>query len=512
MFHNFFFLKRLAQELNHLLKDSTLIECFSQHKNELIIGFGKGTEEVFLRVNLDPQICLIQITNDFKRARKNSVDIFPVLQSAKVLEVLPYSYERSFQIRLSNEWSLIFKMHGSRSNLILVEKDQIKDLFRHQLRQDWEIIPHELDKNPDLSFEQFLAVEGVPSDFLPALGKEVKANLSLQNYASETLDRKWSLLQKTLTDLEENPVFIYKINEMPLLSLLQLDLSLIEKHDQTIPAVNAYYDRYTRNYYLYAERTKAARIMENKIRKTKNYLSKTAEKLKEVKDQRSYEEIANIIMANLHQIKTGEKQVTLYDLYREKDITVKLNPRLTPQKNAENLYRKAKNQKIEIEKLQENLNRRKKQLEQLEVNLLEIQSSQDLKVIRNHHAQEVVAEKKQEPFHKYSYGGFEILIGKNAKSNDTLTLKIATKNDLWLHAKDVSGSHVVIRHQAGKNIPKDVLERAAELAAWFSKRKTDTLCPVIYTPRKFVRKRKGDPAGAVVVEREEVLMVEPRGI
>ncbi len=98
----------------------------------------------------------------------------------------------------------------------------------------------------------------------------------------------------------------------------------------------------------------------------------------------------------------------------------------------------------------------------------------------------------------------------NAQRNDELTLKYAYKEDLWLHAKDVPGSHVIIKHQSGKNFPKDVIERAAQLAAYYSKRKTDTLCPVAVTPKKYVRKRKGDPAGMVVVEREEVVMVEPR--
>ena len=107
-------------------------------------------------------------------------------------------------------------------------------------------------------------------------------------------------------------------------------------------------------------------------------------------------------------------------------------------------------------------------------------------------------------------GTFRIWVGKDAASNDELTLKYAHKEDLWLHAKDVAGAHVIIKFQAGKKFPKDVVERAAELAAYNSKRKNDTLCPVAFTPKKFVRKRKGDPPGAVVVEREEVMMVVPK--
>jgi predicted ribosome quality control (RQC) complex YloA/Tae2 family protein len=114
------------------------------------------------------------------------------------------------------------------------------------------------------------------------------------------------------------------------------------------------------------------------------------------------------------------------------------------------------------------------------------------------------------PFHTTEHMGYQIWIGKNAVNNDLLTLKYAHKDDMWLHAKDVSGSHVVVKNQSGKTFPKEVIERAAELAAYNSKRKTESLCPVAYTLKKYVRKRKGDPAGAVIVEREEVIMVTPR--
>jgi predicted ribosome quality control (RQC) complex YloA/Tae2 family protein len=113
------------------------------------------------------------------------------------------------------------------------------------------------------------------------------------------------------------------------------------------------------------------------------------------------------------------------------------------------------------------------------------------------------------PYHEFEFRGYRILVGKNAQGNDELTSRYSYKEDLWLHAKDVSGSHVLIKHQSGKKIPKDVIEYAASLAAYNSKRKTESLCPVIVTPRKFVRKRKGDPPGAVIVEREDVIMVEP---
>jgi len=120
-------------------------------------------------------------------------------------------------------------------------------------------------------------------------------------------------------------------------------------------------------------------------------------------------------------------------------------------------------------------------------------------------------EEESLPFKKILFDGFEILVGRNSRSNDEMLQKFTHKDDLWLHAKDVTGSHVVLKYRSGNNFPAYVIERAAEIAAYNSKRKTDSHCPVTYTPRKFVRKQKGLPPGAVIVEKEKVIIVTPKG-
>ena len=109
----------------------------------------------------------------------------------------------------------------------------------------------------------------------------------------------------------------------------------------------------------------------------------------------------------------------------------------------------------------------------------------------------------------WGLNGYTVLVGNNAKQNDLLTLKFAKKDDLFFHAKDVSGSHVILKQISGKKVPNTTLEKTAALAAFYSKRKTDSLCPVGYTPKKYVRKPKGAAPGLVIVEREKVLLVKP---
>jgi predicted ribosome quality control (RQC) complex YloA/Tae2 family protein len=218
----------------------------------------------------------------------------------------------------------------------------------------------------------------------------------------------------------------------------------------------------------------------------------------------------------MHSIRQGQGKISVKDFYQEDhDVEIKLKKELTPQANAALYYRKAKNQHIEIERLQQSLQLKEREIEQIKGNIAELERVSDLKELRKKIQSSGLSNEKEKqsaplPYYEFVMSGFRIWVGKNAQGNDELTLKYAYKEDLWLHAKDVAGSHVIIKYQSGKKFPKDVIERAAQLAAYNSKRKTETLCPVVVTPKKFVRKRKGDPAGAVVVEREEVILAEPK--
>jgi predicted ribosome quality control (RQC) complex YloA/Tae2 family protein len=118
----------------------------------------------------------------------------------------------------------------------------------------------------------------------------------------------------------------------------------------------------------------------------------------------------------------------------------------------------------------------------------------------------------EEPgFRKYVLpDGYYVYVGKNATQNDRLTTKFARKDDFWLHARGVPGSHVVLRVKGRESPPPSILEKAAQIAAFHSKSRTSSLAPVIVVRKKYVRKPKGAQKGAVVVDREEVLLVEPR--
>jgi len=105
---------------------------------------------------------------------------------------------------------------------------------------------------------------------------------------------------------------------------------------------------------------------------------------------------------------------------------------------------------------------------------------------------------------------YKVYVGKDSKNNDLLTTRFAKQNDYWFHARGASGSHVIIKVENTKEaIPKNVLKKAAALAAYHSKAKTAGVVPVAFTFKKYVVKKKGDPVGTVHLLREDVLLVKP---
>ncbi len=510
---NHFFLKPLCHELNRTWIGLQLGDCFSQHKDELVFHFYKADEEKFIRASLAPQLTFLSFPTAYSRSKKNNVDLFADAIGGSIISFTITPNDRSFTLQLDNGYRFIFKMHGSRSNIIGVNASGEKTIFRSQLREDLDIDENMLASEIILSRERFMALDGDLKQFLPTLGKEATAHLENLGWEEAPPEKQWLMLAGLLTTFEK-PVFYVTRWQNKIQLLLFEEGNVLQKFTSAIEAANGYAQEAGKDFYLKTERNPVLQQLRKELKQTENYLKQSGAKLEELKEGRGYAQLADVLMANLHQVREGQTEVTLDNFYTGKPVTIHLKRTLSPQKNAEVFYKKAKNQRIEIEKLEDALAAKRKTEETLCTHLLQLEEMTDIRAIRQYLKQHGLdgqpkQEKESKPFRVYTLGGYEAWVGTNAKNNDELTLKYATKNDLWLHAKDVPGSHVVLKWRPGQNFPKLVIEQAAALAAHFSKRKTDSLCPVIYTPKKFVRKTKGSAPGAVIVEREEVVMVEP---
>ncbi len=515
MHNNYYFLKQLTPPLSITLKDCVISECFSQNKEELIIRFETRTDPFFIKASLLASFSCLSFPYNFQRARRNSVDLFSELIGQRVESIRQFENERSFALMLSNGFALLFKMHGNRSNVVLFREGKTFEMFRNNLPEDEALVLDELDRKMDWTREGFEQHQDKLQEHYFTLGKLVWKYLDDNSFKTSTSDQQWQSIQRLRSDFEKPKYFITELNHKLYLSLMRLGNVMKEFSDPLI-AVNEFFLTYTHHHALSKEKLAALSALKSKLHSGELYCRKTSDKLTELETNNNYKIWADLIMANLHAIKPRAEKISLQDFYQEDHlIEIKLKRDLSPQKNAEVFYRKSKNQQQELDRLNQSIETKQREIENIKDQILKLENTEDLKGIRNLSTSFGLnpSTEKQAgplPYHEFEFHGFKIWVGRNAQSNDTLTLKHSYKEDLWLHAKDVAGSHVLIKHRAGKDFPKDVIERAAQLAAYNSKRKTESLCPVSVTQKKFVRKRKGDPAGSVVVEREEVIMVEPK--
>jgi len=512
--NNYYFLRHLSVELHKKLKGSVLAKCFTQNKNELIIGFDQGESDFYIKAHLKPTFCCLYFPDDFSRANKNSVDLFSSLIDKVVKEVKQYENERCFSIVFEDDQKLLFKMHGNRSNIISYNaNNEVANVFNSKLKNDFQLSLENLDRPIDQSEQAFFREEGDLKKLFPTFGKVIKARLNEINFNEKPLTEKWGIIKNLLEQLEKPEYKIVDRNHNLYLTLLNEEgLSFTDP----IEAINIFFLRYVKTASVRSLKKDVLTQIDKVLKQSKNYITKNKKRLERIKKTNNYSQIADIIMANLHQIPTGKTEVILEDFYNNNQpIKIKLKKNLPPQNNAENYYRKSKNQTKEIENLENSITNKESLSLEYEMHRETIEEIKDYKSLKKYIDEHNLGIKKaaeksiSRPFHEHEYLGFKIYVGNNAKNNDKMLQGYTSKDDLWLHAKDVSGSHVIIKQQPGKNYPKPVIEKAAQLAAYNSKRKTDSLCPVIVTPRKYVRKRKGDPAGAVIVEKEEVILIEP---
>ncbi len=511
IFH-YFTIFHFAQCLNQELQNWELQDCFSQNKDEIIFHFFKQENSKYLIINCTSPFPFYYLTHSFSKARRNTATLFEEVIGLNVLEVSILEGERVIIIHLEKQHQIVLKLFGKLSNVIHYYYNQVEDIFRHSLEEDEYFL---LKPNP--AFQQFL-------DFLNNDSLSFEDLLSLP-YWDKSFKNFILNAQNLNTSAIEVAIQLYEIYLFPqfYVSKNPLHFSLI-KQEQTwafqdvkealSTFVKFYYNEYQFKVY-YSEIDKQ---IHNRIKQYEYKVNSYQKSIENIEKSRSYEEIGNIIMANLHLPIANQDRAVFTDFYHDyQPIEIVLKPDFTLQQNAEWYYQKHKKRKKELLKLEDLFKENQSQLQKWQQIKKELETLQDLKSLqkwlKNYPELLLKPSEKQElslPYREFIIDNYKIWVGKDAKSNDQLTLHFSHKNDIWLHAKDVSGSHVLIKTQKNHQVPKSILTHAAELAGFYSKNRNQSFIPVIYTEKKYVRKGKGLPPGKVFVERENVIFVEPK--
>jgi predicted ribosome quality control (RQC) complex YloA/Tae2 family protein len=304
-------------------------------------------------------------------------------------------------------------------------------------------------------------------------------------------------------------------NKNSLLSLIKLSEypNIIEQHSDISKAIERRiisaikHDKFYRGYSQIAEKLKG------QIRKLKANITLYSDNSDAIEREQAYRQYAELL-ASQPNIKDKSGDSITLDSWDGNRLTIPLDPKLNILQNSAKYFDKARRAKESVVHRKKLLPGMQKQLAEAETKLTELETAHSLKDIENIGNKGKKMQDQNDNSSKYKIfelgEGYTLYVGKSAANNDELTMRFAKANDLWFHSRGSSGSHCILKASKDDKVPKNIIQEAAQIAAYYSKSKNAKYTPVCYTYKKYVRKPKGADIGSVTIQREEVIMVEPK--
>ena len=552
-----FFTRAMTEELSSVLTGGRITKIHQPYKNELLLVVRAGRANHKLLISAHPSYARVQLT-ETSTDNPSEAPMFCMLlrkhlEGYFIEKIEQPELERiiTFEIRGRNEIGditqklLIIEIMGKHSNIILVDKDRnmIIDCIKHVppalnsyrtlLPGSPYVLPPNQNKiNPLTDLEQGLHYidymagkidKQLVAQFAgvsPLLAKEVTYRAGLVN--RETVPQSFRKVVDQLQAHQYEPTLISGQKE----AFYLLKLEHLQGESKEYPTLSSLLDRF---YYQKADRDRVKqqahdleRILSNEQEKNEKKLIKLKETLQDSEKAELYKKYGELLTGHIYALNKGMERADVIDYYDENQptITIELDSRKTPSENAQwyfSKYQKAKNAKIFV---MEQIEKTKEEIQYLDnlIHQMNTASPRDLQEIREEleeggyvkrrYTKKQVKKKDLKPvLDSYtSSDGIEILVGKNNKQNEFLTNRLAAKNQLWFHTKDIPGSHVVIRDAAP---PEQTIKEAAILAAYFSKARQSSQVPVDSTLIKHVKKPAGSKPGFVTYDNQTTYYVTP---
>ncbi len=518
-----------------MLRGKKITDIYSQEKDVLFLQLENETPDEFpaLAISANFQTPYVLLKKNQRKAKKNYAEFCADLLPLRIEKISTADDDRIIKTE-TDSLDIYFPIRGPKTNVIFVKENQwVREFKKTNDANELKTLAEEL-RNKNFISEPQLFFERIPEKFkreiideeierqirtaFPQLNKEIF--LQFRSRGGKTFDD----LKETVREILEDEIAVTRLQNNKI-SLAPATWNRLTENaaetflfDEFQPALAKYvalkhkFDSFSR---LFAEISKKT---ERDLEYYSNRLNDLRTRIENGSRSDEYKKIGDLLLANIYKLKKGMTEISLEDFETGETVTVKLDAKLSPNKNADKYYEKARDEKINFEKskqLFEQFEKKYAELLEIKENLATIADTKSLLEIKKKLKLDDSKKKYiNEPAIKYRKfiidGKYQAFAGKDAKSNDLLTLKFAKQNDLWFHARGVTGSHVILRIENAKEaIPKSVLKKVASLAAFFSKAKTAKLVPVAYTFRKFVHKKKGMPPGQVIISRETVLIVPP---
>jgi len=528
MLRNYYYLNRTVVELNRIISGAEITEIYSQEKNSLLISIPTDENPYrHLFISTNPSLPYLLIKTDHRKAKKNIVQK-NVLDSTERIEKVEISKnDRLIRIKLKNT-EIIFSIMGGKTNIFFIRDSEIIDELRKgkgdseilervaESEFTSEIIYHKIDENLFVGFDaQQIKKE---YSFIP---KEIIFEMKLCYVEGNSYEE---LFHQLLKELYGGKIKVFEHVTEEKIRFVPTSFRTFKSSEEiTSDDCNSAISKFLQKHYRYDRinnlKKEISKQLFKELERTVNKLNNLKGRIEKGERSNEYYNYGNLLLVNRHLLNKGMDVIKVIDYVTNEEVEIKINPKSTPQQSIDFYFEKARDEKINFkisEKLFEGTRKRYNQLKEIEGEYESANSVDDYSEIKS---KLKISDKKREK-KKVTDGAklrellidgkYKVLVGRDSKSNDMLSIKIAKQNDYWFHARGLPGSHVVLKVEDTKvGIPKNIIKNAAQIAAFYSKAKTAGTAPVSYTLAKFVRKKKGMEPGKVLIEKEKVLLVRP---
>lgn len=557
----------VTQAITHELKNDLIggkIDKIHQpDKNTILLGIYSNSIHYALNICIDAHNCRINLTTNSKENPLVAPNFCMLLRkhliSGKISTIEMYGLERLVKINIEtiNEFneieikSLIIELMGKHSNIILInDKNIIIDSLRHIWATDTiyrDILPSRTYSFPTSEKLDYTKISDIYSIFQDNLNLSVEEfsklfantfngfSLSFIKSALEkcnitTINKENLLkLQKYINNILTFPNNLYFTEVYKNNKLSDFTLSL----GNNVTVEKFYLNKFIDNFYFSREteetfnncKNNALKLTNDSQKKLLNRLNSINTKLKDCEERDKYRLYGELITSNLYKLtNTHTDYIELENYYDNNNlIKIPLDRKYSPNINAKHYFKKYNKLKNALQIVSVQKAETENELNYIDSIIFEIElasSTKEIQEILDEISENLIKKKvsqkkkntkkkKQEkqysPLH-FNIDNFDVYVGKNNKENDWLTFTFANKNDIWLHTKDIQGSHVILKN-SGQNVSDDTLVKCAKLAVEHSKAKLSSNVPVDYCKVQYVKKPNGAKPGMVIFTNNKTISV-----
>lgn len=552
----------VVHQLNKVLTGGKIEKIYQPEADEIILNIHAGRENYKLYVSSNSSHARIHLIADSTSNPLNPMSFCMLLrkhlQGGRITAVIQKESERIVEILVDtiNELGfsvnkkLVIEIMGKHSNIIVVDIasnkiiDSIKRIsidvnrYRQLLPGQQYVYPPAQGKVPyyGLTEAQLASFTENAADHTakaimsniqgisPLIAEEIVYQTGRQNKTPYQILNDF--VSRINSDSPEPKVYLQEDGtpfEFHLFSLSTLSEYYRELSFSDISeAVSYYYSNKNSSNRIRQKASDLDRAVGNSLDKLYLKKQRLSEDLLKAENSEIYRLYGELLTSNLHQIKQGASQIEVLDYYKNEPVTITLDPRFSPNQNAQRYYKKYSKSKTAVTEKKIQLSEANADIAYLESVLSYVEKAASIEEIEELR-QELVEggylkkrknnfkpnRSKPAPYQYSTSDGFRVLVGRNNKENDILTFKTASGKDIWFHTKDIPGSHVIL-FTDGKCASETALFEAAALAAYHSKGRESENVPVDYTQVRHVKKPSGAKPGMVIFTDNKTVYVNPK--